>query len=119
MSRAREARLDLVRDVLDHELIDVDGVSCGMVDDIELAAGSDAAPEVVALLVGPGAIAHRLTPLFAWVWTFIGGDDVVRVPWSDIEGVDESVKLRRRASELGLGHSDRRSSQWLKRRPGA
>src|SRR4029079_83330 len=52
-------RLDLLREVLDHEVVDVEGTSCGMVDDIEFAAG-ERGPEVAALLIGPGAWTPRL-----------------------------------------------------------
>jgi sporulation protein YlmC with PRC-barrel domain len=45
--------LHLLREVLDHEIVDCDGNSCGMVDDIELEWTVDG-PGVAALQLGPG-----------------------------------------------------------------
>ena len=37
----RPLQFDLMRDLLDHELIDRDEVTCGMVDDVELSTTRD------------------------------------------------------------------------------
>ena len=97
--------LELMRDVLDHDVVDVDGVRCGMVDDIEFAEGPAGAPVVAALLAVVSA------------WLF--GRARTRVPWGEVAELTQSVKLARRASELGLGRLDRKAATWLKRLPGA
>jgi sporulation protein YlmC with PRC-barrel domain len=108
--------LDLMREVLDHEIVDVDGVSCGMVDDIELAGAAEG-PVVKALLVGPGAWARRMPALLELTAAKIFGRKIVRVPWDEVEQVTETIKLKSRASALGLGRVDREVGRWLSRLP--
>jgi sporulation protein YlmC with PRC-barrel domain len=109
-------RLDLLREVLDHEVVDVEGTSCGMVDDSEFAAGKRG-PEVAALLIGPGAWTPRLPALFALGCERLFGSGVVRVPWPEVTEISETVRLRSKASELGLGRLDRKAGRWLARLP--
>ena len=115
----RRTHLDLIRDVLDHEVVDVDNVSCGMVDDIELAPGPDKVPRVAALLVGPGALESRMPALFALIVRRVAGRRVTRIAWSEVKRVDTTVVLRCTASSLGLDEAERKVTRWLKRIPGA
>lgn len=110
----RRESLDALRDVLDHELQDVDGVSCGMVDDLEIRR-DDAGLEVLALLVGPGAWQARLPALPRLVARRLFGRRRVRVPIDEVASVSEVVTLRSRATDLGLGIVDRRVGAWLAR----
>jgi len=111
--------IELLRDVLDHDIVDVDGVRCGIVDDIELDDGPGGALVVAALLVGPGAWQARLPALLGVVSAWLFGRARTRVPWSEVAELTQSVKLARRAGELGLGKLDRKAATWLKRLPGA
>jgi len=105
--------LDLYRRVLDHMLIDVDGLPCGTVDDIEADGKPGEALAIVALLAGPGAWTPRLPAVFAFVSRVIAGSRLVRVPWSQVAEIGEQIKLRSSAVELGLGVTDRRAGRWL------
>ena len=102
-------RLDLVYHVLDLQLVDVDGRRCGKVDDIELAGEPLRA---VALLVGSGVYPRRLPgrKLARLARRLLGpetlGDNVVRVPWEEIDAIEATIKLKRPAVELGLGRGD-------------
>lgn len=111
--------LELMRDVLDHEIVDVDGVSCGMVDDIEFEQAVGRVPVVAVLVVGPRAWSARTPALFSWLVRRVVRAPVVRVPWSAVEHVAETVRLRVTAQSLGLGKTDRRVGRWLSRIPGA
>jgi hypothetical protein len=111
--------IELLRDVLDHEIIDVDGVRCGIVDDIELAEQGGKAPVVAAVLVGPGAWAPRLPAVLAVVSRWLSGTATTRVAWDEVAELGQALKLKRRASELGLGIVDRRTSRWLRSVPGS
>ena len=111
--------LDLMREVLDHEVVDVNGVSCGMVDDIEFDAGRGRAPTAVTLVVGPHAWSARTPALLSWLVRLVVRAPVVRVPWSAVEHVSETIELRVTAESLGLGKADRRVGRWLSRIPGA
>lgn len=109
--------LDIVRNVLDHEVVDSNDVPCGMVDDLEVEGGPGGDLRVVALLVGVGAWADRLPSVFGRAAKMIFGSQRTRVPWSEVSVITERVKLNSRASELGLGVADRKASRLIRRLP--
>ncbi|MBV9925715.1 MAG: hypothetical protein JOZ96_11910 [Acidobacteria bacterium] len=111
--------LDLVRQVLDHEVVDSNNLPCGMVDDLEVSGGPGGELRVTALLVGAGAWTRRLPSGFEGLAAFIFGRQQTRVPWSEVETVTERVKLRSRAEELGLGGADRKAAKILEKVPGS
>lgn len=111
--------LELMREVLDHELVDVNGVSCGMVDDIEFDHEPGRPPVVANLVVGPRAWSARTPALLSWLVRLVVRAPVVRVPWNEVEHVTETIELRSTAASLGLGKADRRVARWLSRIPGA
>jgi hypothetical protein len=111
--------LDLMREVLDHEIVDVHGVSCGMVDDIAFAMRRDGVPVVEALIAGPRAWSARTPALLSWIVRWIIRAPVVHVPWSAVAHVSETIELRVSAESLGLGRTERRIGRWLARIPGA
>jgi hypothetical protein len=110
--------LDLLREVLDHELVDVDGVSCGMVDDLEFA-DTPRGPALMALWAGPGAWGPRLPALLQWVCAHVFGVARRRVVWEDVADVGEVIRLRRSAGALGLASLDRKVNAWMRKLPGA
>ena len=81
-----------------HQLLDPDGRRCGKVDDLALEGGPGEPLEVVAILAERGK---------------------VRVPWEEVDTVSVHVKLRKRASELGLGRGDDRLRPYIEKIPGA
>jgi sporulation protein YlmC with PRC-barrel domain len=107
---------DAMRSLLDHELLDADGVSCGMVDDIEIARVSGGMA-VVALLVGPGAWEARVPVLLRVISKRVVGRQCVRVPFEQVAKIDEVVRLKSPAASLGLGVADGRAGKWLARLP--
>jgi hypothetical protein len=107
--------VDLMRDVLDHEIVDCDGVPCGMVDDLELSGGPGSALSVEALLVGPGAWSRRLPWFFPRLVQAMVGRKVVRIAWADIAVTGDRVKLTSTATDLDLNLGDRRIERWFTR----
>lgn len=110
--------LDIGLHVLDHQLLDKDGRRCGNVDDLAIEGGPGEAPEVVAILVGPGYWGQRA----GWIGRvagWIGGGRRVRVPWGEVEKLDSAVHLERTATELGLGRGDDRLRPYIEKLPGA
>ena len=73
----------------------------------------------IELLVGPGAWLFRLPrflrPLSKRIW----GAHYVRIPWSEIASIGETVTLRSGAATLGLGSPDRKLGKWIAQIPGA
>jgi hypothetical protein len=44
---------------------------------------------------------------------------LVRIPWSEVDGLDSAVHLRKTAKELGLGRGDDRAAKLVERIPGS
>lgn len=115
-------RMDLVYRVLDDQLVDVDGRRCGRVDDLEFDGDLGEPPFLHAILSGSGTW-HRRMPrplrsLGARIFgTGVSGRDVIRVPWSEVEDVTSVVKLRAKASELGLAQGDDRDAMLVMKLP--
>jgi sporulation protein YlmC with PRC-barrel domain len=110
--------LHLGRNLLDHQLLDREGRRCGNVDDLAIEGGPGERAMVVALLVGPGYWpnrSRRIGRLAGW----LGGSKRTRVPWQEVTAVDSGVRLRGRATDLGLGTLDDRLRPLLERIPGA
>jgi hypothetical protein len=110
------AQVDIALGILDHQLVDCDGVNCGKVDDLELAGLDGGSPEVVEILVGGnawrtrgrlGRLAARLT------------GNAVHVPWSEVAGVTSIVELGRTAAELRLNRGDERWARLVGKLPGS
>ena len=111
--------VDLVRTVLDHEIVDADDVPCGMVDDLELEGSPGSPLEVVALLIGPGVWTARLPWFFSGFARVLFGRRQCRIPWSEVAVTSDRIKLRSTAAELGLNAGDRRIEKWLAKVPGS
>ena len=88
--------LHVGKNVLDHQLLDKDGRRCGKVDD--LAIEED---RVVAIYAGRTASRR------------------VRIPWEEVATVDSAVRLKRAATDYGLGRGDDRLRPFFERIPGA
>jgi sporulation protein YlmC with PRC-barrel domain len=114
--------IDLIYRVLDDQLVDVDGRRCGRVDDLEFDGGPGEPPQLHAILSGSGTwhrrMPRRLRSLGARVFgTGVIGLDVIRVPWSQVADIGSTVKLRAKASELGLAQGDDRDARFVSKLP--
>ena len=111
------SELDLGLGLLDHQLLDREGRNCGNADDLDLELDDPGGPRVAAILTGPqawrsrGRIARAVAGLFPHA-------GLVRIPWVEVERVDASIHLRRRAHDLGLGEGDRVLGALVERLPG-
>jgi sporulation protein YlmC with PRC-barrel domain len=95
-------RLKLVTGVRDLQIVDSEGVHCGIVDDIELEGKAGGALRVKALLVGPGGFEERLPRWWMALVRLIAGDRIVRIPWSKVESITSVVRLASPGATLGL-----------------
>jgi sporulation protein YlmC with PRC-barrel domain len=107
--------VDIALSVLDHQLVDRDGVNCGKVDDLELSGLDGDSPEVTAILVGGNAwrARGRLGRLLARL-----AGNAVHVPWEEVDSVTEVVTLKRTAAELRLNRGDERWARLVGKLPG-
>ncbi|HZS08730.1 MAG TPA: hypothetical protein VFD58_28100 [Blastocatellia bacterium] len=114
----KEKHLDIVRHVLDHQLLDSNYVECGKVDDVELEGGPGEL-KVTAIITGPGATADRLPGLLRSLAQKVFSRHVTRVPWQEVAVITSEIKLRSRAENLGLDEADKKLAGWLGKLPGA
>jgi sporulation protein YlmC with PRC-barrel domain len=105
--------IDIALNLLDHQLLDKDGRRCGNVDDLAIEGD-----EVVAILAGPGYWPQRSRFLGA-LGSWLGRGRRVRVPWSEVTGIESHVMLRDEASAYGLGRGDDRLRPYIAKIPGA
>lgn len=114
--------MDLVYRLLDEQLVDVDGRRCGRADDLEFEGGLGAPPRLHAILSGSGTwhrrMPRRLRGIGARIFGVgVLGDDVIRVPWDQVEDIGSVIKLRAKASELGLAQGDDRDAVFVAKLP--
>jgi hypothetical protein len=113
----RAHELDLVRQVLDRQILDRDEVPCGKVDDLEFTTRQDGTLEIAAILVGPGAYLPRLAALFHWAGEKILGKRIVRIPWDQVEDIPGAVKLKVTAQSLHLQESQYKAHRIIEKIP--
>jgi sporulation protein YlmC with PRC-barrel domain len=115
-------RMDLVYRVLDDQLVDVDGRRCGRVDDLEFDGGPGEQPRLKAILSGSG-VWHRRMPRAlraagARVFgTGVSGDDVIRVPWEQVVDITSTIRLKAKATDLGLAQGDEGAARLVRKLP--
>ena len=95
-------RIQLLSALYDLPLLDKEGSYCGVVDDVRLDGWAGGKLRVAAILVGPGAYAGRLPAWAHRLVTWIAGDRVTTVAWSQVEKVGSAVQLKGTANQLGL-----------------
>ena len=103
-----ERVLDAGLQLLDRQLVDVDGRLCGKVDDVEFDVPDDGAlPVAVALLTGPGVLGRRsggriwdsLGRLHTWIARGLGGGPS-RIPFAQAKLISHHIELTVARSEL-------------------
>ncbi|MEA2300673.1 MAG: hypothetical protein QOD61_429 [Solirubrobacteraceae bacterium] len=114
--------VDLVYRILDDQLVDVDGRRCGRVDDLEFDGDLGDPPRLRAILSGSGTWHRRLPrPVRGLGRRAFGpgmlGADIIRVPWTQVDEVGATVKLKAKARELGLGQGDDRQAEVVEKLP--
>lgn len=110
--------LEMVRNILDHELIDSNNVPCGKVDDLEIVGEPGKQLKVVAILTGRSSVINRM-PAFARriLQKFVKRQEM-RIPWEEVIVITAKVKLNHTYQELGLNQADERIGKFFKKVPG-
>ena len=117
MSHVNPAFLDLVRQVLDRQVVDANHFPCGKVDDIEVEGKTKL--RITALLIGNGPASERLPELPRAASQKIFGKSVARVPWSEVDVITHEVKLKSRAKDLKLDERTGFAHKLISKLPGA
>lgn len=99
--------MNLVRDVLDKELLDREGEPMGRVDGLVMRVGKSSQPRITHIEIGgpvPWERVHpalaRLAIRLARLWGPKRGDEV-RIPWAHVETVGRDIKLDVEAKKTG------------------
>ena len=107
--------IKLVSALLDLPIVDREGRSCGIVDDVELSGSGGKECRIKALLVGPGAYQGRMPRWMFAIVRVIAGDRMTRIPASRIRVIGSVVNLNCRAEELKLHEVENRVRGWIPR----
>lgn len=117
--------LHLTRDLEDKRVVDRNGRDLGRVDRVVLRREPDGVPHVIAIEIGPGALASRLHPAAGRITRAIeevfqlDGGRPVRVPVEQIEHVGDTVKLSLAAGETTALAVEQRLRRLVRHFPGA
>jgi sporulation protein YlmC with PRC-barrel domain len=117
--------MQLVRDLLDKAVVDRNGREMGRVDRVVVERGSGSPARVVAIEIGPSALAERLgRSLGRWIMGLLHGLDVdegqpLRVHVSQILGVTDRVKVDLAFGETPAASMEHKLRGLVKRIPGA
>ncbi len=109
--------LDLQLELLDREIVDVDGTHIGKVDDLELHVADDGTVTVSAFLLGPEALGprfdHRIGTWIAGIGRRLRGDadGPLRIPTRHVAELGNVVRLSATAEAIG---AEPRSEAWLR-----
>lgn len=115
MSGSGGRELYAARELLDHQIVDADGMLAGKVDDLELDEGTKTkGPAVVAILSGPGALSgqlgQRLGPWLASVQSRLHPEKdpgPARISFGIVKRVKEHVVLSVPREELESTRAER------------
>ena len=117
--------MHLVRDLLDKRIVDRNGREMGRVDRIVVEHGGGAPWRVIAIEVGPSALAARLGSSFGrWILGLLHGLDIeqgqpLRVNVEQMLEVTDSVKVDLAFGDTAAANAERKLRGLVKRIPGA
>jgi hypothetical protein len=94
--------IDIVRELLDNQLVDSDDVPCGKIADIEFSTNAEGTPCIAALLVGIGPDLQRLPRLLQTIGEKLFGRRVARINWQDVATVQNRIMLKGTARHYDL-----------------
>ncbi len=102
--------MQVMRDLMDGELLSSDGRSLGRVDDLAAELDDHGTLRLVEILTGPEALAGRVSSrLRPPVRRLLRGRFDTRIPLADVEELGPTIRLRRPADDYRTG----RSARWI------
>ena len=119
------SRGELIHDLLDKEVVDRHGRMLGRVDTIVIALRPNKPPQVTAIEIGPAVLAYRVRPvlgrLMSAVEHALGIDEgrPLRMPFRDILGIHNHIKVDRAFSETVASTLEQRLRAWVGALPGS
>ena len=112
--------LHLMRDVADGQLLAADGRRLGRVADLAATLRPDGSLEISAILIGPAALARRLSNAGGRLVTRLGARRFERiVPVSEVKEFGSAIRLRSDAAHYDLADGDDWAGTILRFIPGS
>jgi sporulation protein YlmC with PRC-barrel domain len=120
-------RLDAHLNLLDRQIVDVDGRMVAKVDDVEIQERPDGSYAVTALLVGPGVLGPRIGGVagrcMTAVWSRLAHKDRTdpgRIEMAAVADIGSAITLSVRRENLGVaGFETWTRTQVIEKIPGA
>ncbi|WP_431323289.1 PRC-barrel domain-containing protein [Rhizobium sp. YTU87027] len=104
--------MNLIRDVLDKQVIDRNGSRIGKVDGLILSVADEEPPKVAFIEMGTPTLLRRLSRnLYDWLPSGMNRSPPYRIPWFKVEDVGVDVKV----DVDGTGTPLERGQEWLRR----
>ena len=119
------ARIDLIHDVLDKQVVDRHGRKMGRVDSIVIALRPNRPPQVTAVEIGPAVLAYRVRPLLGRLMSAVehalGIDQgrPLRIRFGDILGITGQIKVDRAFGDTVAATLEQRLRAWVGALPGS
>ena len=105
----------LMRDVLDNELVDRDGVKIGEADSIIVELQEGGPPRILAIEVGLEPKLRRIHPTLAKIWhRWIGS---YRIPWSSVRDVGIRIDVDLEAERTPLLRVEKLLAKFIAKLP--
>jgi len=114
-----QSYLDIVHQVFDRQIVDINNTPCGKVDDLEVEVSAGNELKVTAILMGSTVASDRLPALPKFLVQKMFPQKRIRVPWSEVSVITETIKLKTQASDLGLDESESVAFKIISALPGA
>ena len=111
--------MDLIRDVLDKEVVDRNGREMGRVDSLVLHLREGSPPRVAAIDIGPAVLAYRVRPVLGrWARALehafgVAEGRPVRIPFHDVLNIIEHVKVDLAFGETATATVEQRLRRWV------
>jgi sporulation protein YlmC with PRC-barrel domain len=115
--------VDLVHDLLDKTVVDRNGRDMGRVDSLVLEIRAGAPAHVIALEIGPGVLAYRISPMLgrivAGMEHAFGMDEnrPFRIPMGKILSIDEHVRVDFAIGQTSAATVEQYLREWVSRIP--
>src|SRR4051794_7968247 len=118
VASAGRLMMDLIREVLDNQIVDRNQRRLGKIDGILVEFVNGKPPLLVAVETGWLTKARRLHPRLAhWLW--LRGSRAFQIPWTKIRDIGTDVEFDIDASETPLLWTEKKLRRLLMRIPGS
>jgi sporulation protein YlmC with PRC-barrel domain len=116
--------MNIVRDVLDANVVDRNGREMGRVDGIVIEH-DDGPPRITTLLIGPAALGSRLHPTLGRLMTRLEAllgverNGPSRISVRDVEEADRKIRVHLSLGETTVAAFEQRLRRWIVKLPGS